>query len=56
MKLSPPKQITFWIALAVVVLGVLAKIVPVSLPSGAGLGLVVLGFLILAAGNVVEGL
>lgn len=55
MKLSAPKQITFWIAIVVAVLGVLASLVNIPVLSGFALWLVVIGFIILAAGNLVEG-
>ena len=56
MNLSAPKQITFWIAVALAVLGLVFKLVPTL--SGLGLAgwLILIGFVILAAGNLLEGL
>ena len=55
MKLSPPKHITFWISVILAVLGVLASLVTVPVLSGFAFWLVVIAFVILAAGNLVEG-
>ena len=55
MKLSPPKQITFWVAVILAVLGVIASLVTVPVLSGIAFWLVVIGFVVLAAGNLVEG-
>jgi len=56
MNLSAPKQITFWIAVALAVLGLVFKLVPTL--SGLGLAgwLILIGFVILAAGNLLEDL
>ncbi len=56
MNLSAPKQLTFWIAVAVAAIGVIASLVTIPVLSGFAFWLVVIGFLILAAGNVMEGL
>lgn len=56
MKLSPPKQITFWIVVALAVLSVIFKIVPSLGTLGIAGWLALLAFLVLAAGNVFEGL
>ena len=56
MNISAPKQITFWIAVVVAVIGLLASLVTIPFFSGIALWLVVIGFVILAAGNLVEGL
>ncbi len=55
MKLSAPKQITFWIAVILAVLGVLATLVTIPVLSGLAFWLVVIGFIILAVGNMIEG-
>jgi threonine/homoserine/homoserine lactone efflux protein len=55
MKLSAPKQITFWIAVVVAVVGVIASLVTLPVLSGFAFWLVVIGFVILAVGNLVEG-
>jgi uncharacterized membrane protein len=57
MKLSAPKQVTFWIAVVLAILGVLGILVP-SIPVIGGAfaaWLVVIGFVVLAVGNLVEG-
>ena len=56
MKLSPPKQITFWISVILAVLGVIASLVAVPVLSGFALWLVVIAFVVLAAGNLLEGI
>ena len=53
MKLSTPKMITFWIAVVLVVLGIIAELLKHS--TWAFLG-ALLGFVVLAAGNLVKGL
>lgn len=55
MKLSAPKQITFWIAVALVVLGLIFKLVPSLSALGLAGWLILIGFVVLAAGNVLEG-
>ncbi len=57
MKLSAPKQVTFWIAVIIAILGVLGILVP-SIPvigGGFAAWLVVIGFVVLAVGNLIEG-
>jgi threonine/homoserine/homoserine lactone efflux protein len=56
MQLSAPKQITFWIAVVLAVLGVLASLVSIPVLSGFAFWLVVLAFVVLAVGNLVEGI
>ena len=56
MKPSAPKQITFWVAVVVAVIGLIAGLVSIPVLSGFALWILVLGFVILAAGNVLEGL
>ncbi len=54
MKLRAPKNLTFYIAVLLVVLGVisqLAKVVP-----AAAFWLVLVGFVLLALGNLLDGL
>ncbi len=55
MKLSAPKHLTFWIAVLVALLGVLANFIKIPVLSGISFWLVVIGFVILAAGNLFEG-
>ncbi len=56
MNLSAPKQITFWIAVVVAVVGVIASLVTIPVLSGFAFWLVVIAFLILAAGCLIDGL
>jgi hypothetical protein len=50
MNLSAPKQTTFILAAVLAVLGFLAAIVPLGALTGAALWLILLGFIVLAAG------
>jgi hypothetical protein len=54
MKLSPPKQVTFWVSIILVVIGV------ILFAAGKGpivdLVVVLAGFVLLAMGNLVKGL
>jgi flagellar biosynthesis protein FliR len=55
MKLSAPKQITFWIAVVVVVLGILGKLVPgIPVITNYATITIVIGFIILALGNLLD--
>ncbi len=54
MKLSTPKMITFWIAVAVAVIGVILYVVKFHQTVAFLLELV--AFIVLAAGNLVDGL
>jgi cytochrome c oxidase subunit IV len=56
MKLSAPKQITFWIAVIVAVVGVIAFLVTSLGLSGYAFWVLVVAFVILALGNLIEGL
>lgn len=56
MNISAPKQVTFWVAVIVAAIGLIAYLVTIPVLSGLAFWLVVLGFIILAAGNLMEGL
>ena len=56
MKLSPPKVVTFWIAVILAALGVLASQGIVPGLSGYAFWLVVVGFILLALANLVKDL
>jgi len=56
VQLSAPKQITFWIAVVIAVLGVLASLVSIPVLSSFAFWLMVIAFVVLAAGNLVDGL
>jgi hypothetical protein len=56
MKLKAPKQITFWIAIAIAVVGIIAKLVNIPILAVYPGWLAVLAFVVLAAGNLIKGL
>ncbi len=56
MKLQKPKVLTFWVAVALVVLGIIAQLVTIPVLSGIAFWLVVIGFVILVLGNLITGL
>ncbi|MBN1993897.1 MAG: hypothetical protein JW953_14450 [Anaerolineae bacterium] len=56
MKLSAPKQATWWVALVVGVIGILAFLVTIPVLSGFAFWLVVIAFLILLLASFVPGL
>lgn len=55
MNLSAPKQVTFWIAVVLAVLGILAQLITIPVLSGFAFWLVVIAFVVLAIGNLAEG-
>ena len=56
MKLNRPKVVTFWIAVILVVLGVLASLGSIPPLTDYALWLVVAGFVLLALGNLLKDL
>lgn len=56
MQLSAPKQITFWIAVVIALIGIVASFVTIPFLSGFAFWIVVLAFVLLAAANMLEGL
>lgn len=56
MKLSAPKQLTFWIAVAFAAVGVIVKLIPSLAQYGLSGWLVLIGFVVLAAGCRVDSL
>jgi hypothetical protein len=56
MKLSAPQVVTFWIAVILVIVGVLAYLGTISGFSTYAFWLVVVGFIVLALGNLVKGM
>jgi threonine/homoserine/homoserine lactone efflux protein len=56
MNLSEPKVITWWIAVILVVLGILATFVSLSFITTYAFWVVVLGFVVLLAGTLFKGL
>jgi len=56
MKLSAPKQITWWIVLVVGVIGVLAHLVTIPVLSGFAFWLVVVAFVLLILATLLKDL
>ncbi len=56
MQLSAPKQITFWIAVAFGALSLISKIVPALWDLGLAGWFALIGFAVLAAGNLIKDL
>jgi hypothetical protein len=56
MKLSAPKQITYWIAVILAVLGVLGQFAVVAALAPYGFWLLLIAFVLLAVANVTKGL
>jgi hypothetical protein len=56
MKLTPPKVITFWIAVIIAVVGLLAQYAPIAALQPYGALIVFLGFALLALALLVKGL
>jgi hypothetical protein len=55
MRLSAPKKATWWIAVIVGVVGILANFVTIPVLSGFAFWLVVIGFVLLALGTYLKG-
>lgn len=56
MKLSAPKQLTFWIAVGFGVLSIVFKIIPALWLLGLAGWFAIIGLFVLVAANVFEGL
>ena len=56
MKTSAPKQITWWIALVIGVVGIIANLVTIPVLSGFAFWLVVIAFVLLLVATVVSDL
>jgi len=54
MKLSAPKKLTFWVAFAFGVLGLLGTLVTIPIVSAAAFWFVFVGFLLLALGCFIK--
>ena len=55
MKLSAPKQLTFWVSVALAVLGLLGVLVTIPFVTGAAFWFVLVGFVLLALGCLLTG-
>lgn len=56
MKLQAPKQITFWIAVILAVLGLLGQLVVIPVVSGVAFWLVLAAFVLLLLGVLLDGI
>jgi hypothetical protein len=56
MSLTAPKQITFIIAVILAVLGLLAALIPLGFLTGISLWIILIGFVVLAAGCILPDL
>jgi len=56
MKLSAPQQITWWIALIVGVVGIIAHLVTIPVLSGLAFWLVAVAFALLIVATLIKGL
>ena len=56
LKLSAPKVVTFWIAVILAILGLLAFLGTISALSAYAFWLVAAGFVLLALGNLMKNL
>jgi hypothetical protein len=56
MKLSKPKVITWWIAVILGVLGILATLLPIPVLAAYAFWMVAAGFALLALGTALKGL
>ncbi|MGD1994584.1 MAG: hypothetical protein PVI59_15420 [Anaerolineae bacterium] len=56
MRFTPPKKITWWIALALGAIGLVANLVTIPVLSGLAFWLVLVGLVLLLLGNVLTGL
>lgn len=56
MKLSAPKKVTWWVALIVGVVGILANFVTIPFLSGYAFWLVVIGFVLLVLATYLKDL
>lgn len=56
MKLSAPKVITFWIAVALAVLGLIGALFTVTFLTEYAFWFVLVGFIVLAVGNLTKGI
>ena len=56
MKLSAPKNITWWIAVILGVLGILGSLISIPLVSANAFWFVAIGFVLLALATLLKGL
>jgi general stress protein CsbA len=56
MNLSAPKNVTFYVAVVLGLLGLLGAIIPLGFVTSLSFWLVLVGFVVLAAGNLMSNL
>jgi len=56
MKLTPPKQNTFWIATILAALGIIGKLITIPFVSANAFWFVAAGFILLWLANTIKGL
>lgn len=56
MKLTAPKKITFWVSVVLVVLGLIGYFIVLPVLTPLAFWLVLAGFVLLAAANILTGL
>lgn len=56
MELTEPKVITFWVAVILGLLGIIANFVAIPVLSGIAIWLIIAGFVLLVLGNLLKGL
>ena len=55
MRLNPPKKVTFWIAVAIGLVGLIANFIAIPFLSPLAFWLVLAGFVVLVLGNTLKG-
>ncbi len=55
MRLTPPKKWVFWTSVVLVVLGLVGKFVNIPFLTDYAFWIVVVGYVLLAAGNILTG-
>jgi hypothetical protein len=56
MKLTPPKQVTFYIAVLIFIAGILVKLLAGAALASYGIWIIAIAFLLLAIANTTKGL
>jgi hypothetical protein len=56
MRLNAPSKMIFWISLVLAALGVVSTFVPIPVVSAYAFWVVVVGYIVLAAGTVMKGM
>jgi heme/copper-type cytochrome/quinol oxidase subunit 1 len=55
MNLTPPTKVVFYLSVLLVVVGIVANFVTIPVLSGLAFWIVVVGYVLLALGNVMKG-